>query len=207
MQSNYKNPKQPVSGENKYWYCQWYSSCYGTKNKNIKSEQYACLSDTSHVQRNLSRLNILRGKIRTISRKLGNDKKKRRVFQVTKNNSIHNRFRELRVEIVQTKTNCHSFICTPLKRWGNENNIQSESCKPICSVQSLQNERVSGGVKPDTETGLVMQSRFKCILLHSNMQRSKKVAKVSVQRTAIGLASVPRYFTKIMKPKFRYWEA
>lgn len=33
------------------------------KNKNIKSEQSACLSDTPQLQRNLSRQNTLRGEI------------------------------------------------------------------------------------------------------------------------------------------------
>lgn len=36
-QSNYKIPKKPRSVENKYENHKWYSSCYGTNNKNIKS--------------------------------------------------------------------------------------------------------------------------------------------------------------------------
>lgn len=216
VQSNYKIPKKPRSGENRYENYQWYSSCYGTNNKNIKSEQPTCLSDTSQVQRNLSRQNTPRGKIRSISRKLGNDNKRSKLigeyFRLqnriqfrtnseisTKTNKIirtrnaNSKFRN-RGDVGQTGSGgcsdknklsvCQSFICTPQKRWGNETNIQSENSKPICSIQSLQNGGVSGSKKLDTEKGLVMQSRSEgCILLHTNMQRSQKVSKVSVQRT------------------------
>lgn len=62
---------------------------------------------------------------------------------------------------------CQSFICTPQK-WenpGNETIIKSKSSKPICSVQSLQNERVLGGENLDTEKRLVIQSKSEgCIL-------------------------------------------
>lgn len=216
VQSNYKIPKKPRSGENRYENYQWYSSCYGTNNKNIKSEQPTCLSDTSQVQRNLSRQNTPRGKIRSISRKLGNDNKRSKLigeyFRLqnriqfrtnseisTKTNKIirtrnaNSKFRN-RGDVGQTGSGgcsdknklsvCQSFICTPQKRWGNETNIQSENSKPICSIQSLQNGGVSGSKKLDTEKGLVMQSRSKgCILLHTNMQKSQKISKVSVQRT------------------------